>query len=52
MPASSRGQGKRRPGLNRDRVVAAAIELVDEAGMDALRMRTLGERLGVRAMAL
>lgn len=43
--------GKRSP-LNRERVVKAAIELVDGAGMGALSMRTLGEQLGVRAMAL
>lgn len=43
---------RKRSPLNRDRVVHAAIELVDEAGIEALSMRTLGKRLGVRAMAL
>lgn len=53
MAEKTRGRrGERRSPLNRDRVVRAAIELVDEAGMEALSMRTLGGRLGVRAMAL
>jgi AcrR family transcriptional regulator len=38
--------------LTRDRVIAAAIELADEAGITGLTMRALGERLGVEAMTL
>ncbi|OFW61427.1 MAG: hypothetical protein A2133_06250 [Actinobacteria bacterium RBG_16_64_13] len=38
--------------LNRERVLRAAISLADEAGIDALTMRRLGERLGVEAMSL
>lgn len=38
--------------LNRERVVSAAVELADEAGLEALSMRTLAERLGVKAMSL
>ncbi len=53
MPETNRARrGDRREPLNRDRVLRAAIELVDEVGLEALSMRTLGERLGVRAMAL
>lgn len=38
--------------LSRERIVAAALELIDEGGMAALTMRALGQRLGVEAMAL
>ena len=30
----------------------AAVDLADEGGLDALRMRKLGEKLGVEAMSL
>lgn len=39
-------------GQRRTEVLAAAIELLDEAGLDALTMRLLASRLGVRASAL
>ena len=38
--------------LNRQRVLAAAIELADTSGVDALSMRSLGAALGVEAMSL
>lgn len=38
--------------LDRERVLAAALALVDDAGLDALSMRRLAERLGVTPMAL
>jgi AcrR family transcriptional regulator len=38
--------------LTKDRVLAAAIELADREGIDALSMRRLGQSLGVEAMAL
>jgi AcrR family transcriptional regulator len=38
--------------LNHERISAAAIELVDEDGIDALSMRTLAGRLGVSVMSL
>ena len=38
--------------LTRDRVLAAAIELADRGGVDALSMRKLGQELGVEGMAL
>ncbi len=42
----------RRPGLTRQGIVAAAIELVDRGGLEALSMRRLGAELGVEAMSL
>lgn len=41
-----------RPRLTRDRVVAEAIALADEQGLDAVSMRSLAVRLGVVPMAL
>ena len=38
--------------MNRDRVLAAAVALADEVGIDSLSMRNLAERLGVVPMAL
>jgi TetR/AcrR family transcriptional regulator, tetracycline repressor protein len=38
--------------LSRERVVEAALELVDAEGPDALTMRRLGRALGVEAMSL
>lgn len=47
--ASDRGRQGR---LSRERVLAAALELVDREGLSALSMRRLGGELGVEAMAL
>lgn len=47
--ASDRGRYGR---LNRERVLAAALALVDREGLSALSMRRLGAELGVEAMAL
>lgn len=41
-----------RPPLTRDRVLTAAIAHADEHGLDALTMRSLAGRLGVKAMSL
>ena len=41
-----------RPSLNRERILQAAVELVDQQGLDALTMRRLGTELGVEAMSL
>jgi AcrR family transcriptional regulator len=41
-----------RPVLTRDRIVDAAVGLVDEAGLDALTMRAVGKRLGAGTMSL
>ena len=38
--------------LNRERVLRAAIALADEVGIESLKMRELGLRLGVEAMSL
>ena len=38
--------------LSRDRVLRAAIGLADEAGIESLSMRRLGQELGVEAMSL
>ncbi|MET0449221.1 MAG: TetR/AcrR family transcriptional regulator C-terminal domain-containing protein [Aeromicrobium sp.] len=38
--------------LDRDRIVAAAIDFIDEEGLPGLTMRRLGERLGVEAMSM
>jgi AcrR family transcriptional regulator len=38
--------------LNRDRVLRAAIDLADEAGVESLTMRKLAKKLGVEAMSL
>ncbi len=38
--------------LNRDAVVAGGLDLLDEVGLEALTLRRLAERLGVRAPAI
>jgi AcrR family transcriptional regulator len=38
--------------LDRDRIVAAAIEILNERGLDAVTMRNVAERLGVSPMPL
>jgi AcrR family transcriptional regulator len=43
-PPSGRSRG--RPPRPLDRIIAAALELVDEQGADALSMRSLAQRLG------
>jgi TetR/AcrR family tetracycline transcriptional repressor len=40
------------PGLSRERILAAALALVDEHGLAALTMRRLAERLGADPMSL
>ena len=42
---------KRTP-LNRERVLRAAVAVADEAGIESLSMRRLGQELGVEAMSL
>jgi AcrR family transcriptional regulator len=42
----------RRPPLTRDRVLRAAVDLANTAGIEALSMRKLGDALGVEAMSL
>jgi AcrR family transcriptional regulator len=38
--------------LSRGRIIAAAVDFIDEHGLPGLTMRRLGEQLGVEAMAL
>jgi TetR/AcrR family tetracycline transcriptional repressor len=44
--------GTKRGDLSRDKLIAAAIELIDEGGADALTMRALADAVGVTPMAL
>lgn len=44
--------GPTRTPLDRRRVLAAAVEFIDEHGLDALTMRRMGAHLGVEGMAL
>jgi len=46
------GEITRPAGLDRDRILTAAIAFIDEHGLSALTMRRLGATLGVEAMAL
>ena len=39
-------------GLDRERILQAALDFIDEQGLAALTMRRLGSSLGVEAMAL
>lgn len=50
IPAAPPGSG--RVGLDRRRLLGAAVQLIDEEGVRALTMRRLGQRLGVEAMSL
>ena len=50
VPAGAPASG--RTGLDRGRVLAAAVEFIDQNGVAALTMRRLGAHLGVEAMAL
>ncbi len=51
MPPVEPG-AERRPRLNRDGVLRAAVSLADEIGIEALSMRRLADELGVVPMAL
>ncbi len=52
MTAQTDTEPVRREPLTRDRVLAAAVALADEAGIEAVSMRKLGSELGVEAMSL
>ncbi|WUH99816.1 TetR/AcrR family transcriptional regulator C-terminal domain-containing protein [Spirillospora sp. NBC_00431] len=43
---------REQPALTRDRIVAEAVRLLDEEGIEALSMRALGTRLGAGATSL
>jgi len=49
--ARARG-GTLRAGLSKERILEAAVALVDAEGLEALSMRRLGKELGVEAMSL
>ena len=38
--------------LSKDRVLRAAIQIADKAGIDSLTMRKLAQKLGIEAMTL
>src|SRR4030088_2143916 len=43
---------ERQRGLTRERLVEAALELINQEGLDALSMRALADRLDVKAASL
>jgi TetR/AcrR family tetracycline transcriptional repressor len=51
FPDRSEEGGGRQP-LTRTQVVQAALDLMDETGLDGVTMRRLGERLGVKSASL
>ena len=51
-PSSTSTSSPRREPLSRDRVLAAAMAIADERGLEALTMRGLARALGVEAMSL
>jgi AcrR family transcriptional regulator len=42
----------RREALSRERILRAALAILDQEGLDAISMRRVGEELGVEAMSL
>ena len=52
MSALTEIPGEPRVPLSRERVLAEAVDIADEGGIDALSMRKLAQRLGVEAMSL
>lgn len=51
-PKAAKTATRRRAPLSRERVIEAALALVDEGGVEALSMRTVAAALGVEAMSL
>jgi AcrR family transcriptional regulator len=45
-------EAEKRSGLTRERLVAAALDLVNEEGLDGLSMRALADKLDVKASSL
>src|SRR5215467_9533486 len=52
IPYRKDAPGRKRRTLDQAQVVHAALELLDEVGMDELTMRRLAERLDVKAASL
>src|SRR5437867_10194051 len=42
----------RREALTRERIIRAALRIMDEEGLEAVSMRRIGRELGVEAMSL
>src|ERR1700691_1534594 len=51
VPSEPRERRTRTP-LSRERILQAALDMADSAGLDSLTMRALGQALGVEAMSL
>ena len=51
MTAGAGARGRREP-VTREQVVAAAVELADAEGVDALSIRKLAQRVGLKPMSL
>ena len=52
MTTQTTGPAQPRAPLSRDLVLQTALKLADQGGLESLRMRKLGQELGVEAMAL
>lgn len=52
MTTTRASKPEQRVPLSRERVLGAAVALVDESGLEALTMRRLAERVGAEAMSL
>ncbi len=52
MASETRSRTRPRTPLSRERVLAAAIKLADDGGIESLTMRKLAQELGVEAMSL
>src|SRR6266851_2785518 len=52
MPTVKRPPGRRRGGVTADDVVAAAIDIADREGVDALTVRRVAEACGLSPMGL
>ncbi|MEO6579452.1 MAG: TetR/AcrR family transcriptional regulator [Candidatus Limnocylindria bacterium] len=52
MEEQAKRRARRRVPVTRERVLAAAMALADEGGIESLTMRKVGQALGVEAMAL
>jgi AcrR family transcriptional regulator len=51
-PRSTQKKARPREPLSRERILAAAVDIADQHGLDDLSMRRLGQALGVEAMSL
>jgi AcrR family transcriptional regulator len=52
MPAKTEPAARPRERLTRDRVIDAALEIMDEEGIEAISMRRVARQVGVEAMSL